>query len=87
MCVKLRTGGGGITYADDRHYWEKYPALYEGRYRIKDEILHHEINKYSLCDNTHAREKYGWSPRVSMEEGLAAVIEYTCSLLSGMEQR
>ena len=84
---KTAYGGGGLTYADDRHYWEKYPALYEGRYRIKDEILHHEINKYSLCDNTHAREKYGWSPRVSMEEGLAAVIEYTCSLLSGMEQR
>ena len=38
-------------YADDAHYWERYPELYEGKYPIKKEILNHEINKYSLCDN------------------------------------
>lgn len=69
-------------YASDTHYWEQYPALSEGAYRIKEEILNHEINKYSLCDNTHAREKYGWLPKVSMEEGLKAVIENESRLLA-----
>ena len=69
------------VYADDAHYWEKYPALYEGAYPIKEEILNHEINKYSLCDNTHAKEKYGWVPEVDMKEGLRRVIEDECALL------
>ncbi|MBR4983263.1 MAG: SDR family NAD(P)-dependent oxidoreductase [Lachnospiraceae bacterium] len=69
-------------YASDAHYWEKYPGLYEGAYPIKNEILNHEINKYSLCDNSHAKEKYGWQPEVGMEEGLRRVIENECELLS-----
>ncbi len=71
-------------YASDTHYWEKYPGLYEGAYPIKEEILNHEINKYSLCDNAHAKEMYGWSPKVSMEDGLKAVIENECELLTNL---
>ena len=69
------------VYASDAHYWEKYPGLYAGAYPIKEEILSHEINKYSLCDNTYAREKYGWTPKVDMREGLKAVVEHECALL------
>ena len=69
-------------YASNAHYWEKYPKLYSGAYAIKDEILAHEINKYSLCDNSHAKEKYGWQPKVGIEEGLKKVILYEKELLS-----
>lgn len=69
-------------YASDAHYWEKYPGLYQGAYPIKESILTHEINKYSLCDNTLAKEKYGWTPKVDMETGLAKVIKYETLLLS-----
>lgn len=69
-------------YADDAHYWEKYPELFEGSYPMKERILNHEINKYSLCDNTYAFKKYGWLPKVSMEEGLKRLIEAECALLS-----
>lgn len=72
-------------YASNAHYWEKYPNLYSGSYAIKDDILAHEINKYSLCDNSHAKEKYGWEPKVGIEEGLKNVIEYECFLLSKIE--
>lgn len=68
-------------YADDRHYWEKYPELYAGAYPIKKERLAHEINKYSLCDNTYAKETYGWVPEIGMEEGLSRVIKHECALL------
>lgn len=73
------------TYASDSHYWEKYPKLYEGHFPISERILTHEINKYSLCDNSYARQKYGWIPKVSMEEGLKKVIEAECDLLSKLE--
>ena len=69
-------------YADASHYWEKYPQLYQGAYPIKSEILEHEVNKYSLCDNEFALKKYGWVPKVGIEEGLAKVIEYESELLS-----
>ena len=68
-------------YASDAHYWEKYPELYKGKYPIKASILNHEINKYSLCDNSYAKRKYCWIPKVSMEEGLRLVIANECELL------
>lgn len=76
MCKDIRQ-----HYAGDAHYWDQYPGLYTGAYPIRNEILAHEINKYSLCDNTYAREKYGWQPLVSMEEGLRRVIDTECRLL------
>lgn len=73
-------------YASDAHYWEKYPDLYTGSYPIKEEILNHEINKYSLCDNSHAKEKYGWVPKVSLRDGLKSVISHECSLLKSLKE-
>lgn len=71
-------------YADNVHYWEKYPGLFEGKYPIREEILAHEINKYSLCDHTYAKEKYGWEPKVSMREGLERLIEAEVKLLDSL---
>lgn len=73
-------------YASDAHYWEKYPELFEGEYKIKESILKDEINKYSLCDNTYAREKYGWVPKIGIKEGLERVVENECLLLSKLEE-
>ena len=72
-------------YANDSHYWENYPSLYEGAYRIREEILTHEINKYTLCDNSYAKEKYGWIPKIDMLEGLQRVITHECELLRRLE--
>lgn len=69
-------------YANTNHYWIKYPELYKGHYPIKKEILEHEVNKYSLCNNSLAKERYDWSPKVTIEEGLKKVIDYECDLLS-----
>lgn len=67
-------------YVDSMEYWKKYPKLYEGAYSIKPEILEHEVNKYSRCDNTHALARYNWSPKVDIEEGMKRMIEYTVEL-------
>lgn len=75
------------AYASDAHYWEKYPALFDGKYPIRESILNHEINKYSLCDNSYAYEKYGWSPKFSMEDGLKELIKAECKLLDSLEEK
>lgn len=67
-------------YASDSHYWEKYPQLFNGIYKIRSEILNHEINKFTLADNSLAKEKYGWTPQVSITEGLKRVIDYEFAL-------
>lgn len=72
-------------FAEDKHYWEKYPELYTGQYKINDEILVREINKYTLCDNSSAFNKYGWKPEISIEEGLERVIKYEFDVLKNME--
>lgn len=74
-------------YCPSSHYWAKYPELYGGAYGIKPEILDHEVNKFSQCDNTHAREAYGWQPQVDIETGLSRVIEAETKMLAEKDKR
>ncbi len=53
---------------------------------MKQSILNHEINKYTLCDNSYAKEKYGWSPRVTMEEGMRIMIKEETGFLQMMDR-
>ena len=64
-------------YVDSSNYWKKYPELYLGAYAIKPEVLDHEVNKYSLCDNTHGLDRYNWQPKIDIDEGMKRMIEYT----------
>lgn len=73
-------------YVDSSNYWKKYPQLYEGAYSIKPEILDHEVNKYSLCDNTHALARYNWQPKVDIEEGMSNMIKYTVKLFQKLDK-
>jgi UDP-glucose 4-epimerase len=73
------------AYTGADNYWKKYPELYEGAYKIKEEILEHEVNKYSLCDNVYAGSKYFWIPQVDIEEGMRRMIEYQVALFDKLE--
>lgn len=69
-------------YVHSSNYWKKYPGLYEGAYPILEKILDSEVNKFTLCDNVHAEQKYGWKPKVSFEKGLRNTVEFTVKTLS-----
>ena len=86
IASKLMNKSIKAEYASDAHYWEKYTELFEGAYIIKPEILKEEINKYSLCDNTYAKNKYKWIPKIGMEEGLKRVIDNECELLKRIDK-
>ncbi len=68
-------------YSDEGHFWSHYPNLYKGEYRISDNILKHEVGKRVLLSNKHAFEKYGWKPKVSIEEGVKATIDFSLNVL------
>ena len=71
------------SYVDSSNYWKAYPGLYEGGYPIRENILENEVKKHTLCDNSHAKEKYGWEPRVDFEEGVKRTVEFTVGKLEG----
>ena len=73
-------------YASAQDYWKKYPELYDGSYSIKPEILEHEVNKYSCCDNAHALTRYQWSPKVDIEEGMRNMVDYTVKLFKKLDK-
>lgn len=68
-------------YVNSSNYWSRYPGLYEGTYPIKPQILDNEVVKYTLCDNTHAAQSYGWTPQVSFEKGLENTVEFALGVL------
>lgn len=71
-------------YLDTNHYWFNYPGLYEGAYPINGKVLEHEVLKYTLLDNTHAINDYGWKPKVSFEEGLKRTVDYSIKVLKNV---
>lgn len=72
-------------YAETAHYWHRYPGLYEGAYPIKPEIMEHEVLKYTLLDNSHAKDKLGWIPQMDFETGLQRTIDFSIDVLQKNE--
>lgn len=68
-------------YFEAEHFWHNYPDLYNGKYRISEEVLSHEVCKYTLLSNEHAKEKYGWKPEVSLKEGVQKTIDFSIKVL------
>ena len=70
-----------ISYKETDHFWQHYEELYDGSYKINPKVLEHEVLKYTLLSNKHAKEKYGWSPKVSFEEGIKRTVSFSVDVL------
>ena len=68
-------------YVDASHYWDKYPKLYSNPYPINNELMEREVLKYTCLSNNHAFEKYGWKPKVSIEEGIQKTVDFSINVL------
>lgn len=66
-----------IEHAEVGHFWAKYPELYAKPYPISEEMLGHEVLKYTCLSNRHAKEEYGWSPEISLEEGIRRTVDFS----------
>ncbi len=69
-----------LEYAEVSHFWARYPELYEKPYPIAEEMLAHEVLKYTCLSTAHAKT-YGWSPKTSLEEGIRQTVEFSVETL------
>lgn len=69
------------------NYWKNYPDLYGGAYKISDEALEHEVVKYTQLDNSHAKDKYGWIPKVDLEKGIQKTIDFSIKVIHESEKQ
>jgi len=65
---------------ESSHYWVNYPDLYQGAYSINQEVLDHEVNKYTQLDNRKGGS-YGWQIKHDLDTGLKKTIAYTTKVL------
>ena len=79
---KMRKTNIETKYADVSHYWDNYPELYKKPYPINNELMEHEVLKYTCLSNDHAFKNYGWKPKVSIEEGIQKTIDFSIKVLS-----
>lgn len=75
------------NFSDPLSFWDKYPSLKKGTLPLSSEILLHEVNKNTLCDNSLAQKRYGWIPATTMEDGLRYTIDYTIEQLDKRNQK
>jgi nucleoside-diphosphate-sugar epimerase len=55
------------VYKDSALFWDKYPALFEGKYPLHKDIVVKEVNKFSLGDPTLAQTVLGWQPNTDLK--------------------
>jgi len=64
------------VYHEAVDFWKAYPEMFSGAKPLNVSILVKEVNKRSLGSNEKARNLLGWEPKVTMEQGLSAMIDY-----------
>lgn len=69
------------VYMPTNHYWYRYPQLYEGAYKLSEEIMDNEVNKHTECSNEYAFKKYGWKPEVQVKEGLRRTVDFSVRVI------
>lgn len=66
-------------YREESHFWDAYPSLNEGIYKLDSKYLYKEVNKFTQGDNMKAKEELLWYPEISMVEGISKIVDYYLS--------
>lgn len=62
-------------FADPELYWNAYPSLFEGSNPLSRERIVKEVFKHAIGDPTRARQRFGWTAKIDIRDGIAAVYE------------
>lgn len=62
-------------YREPSLLWETNQGLWKGELPLHSSIVHHEVTKYAKGSFEQAHADFGWSPRVSFEEGLRLTVQ------------
>lgn len=72
-------------YKNSIEYWNKYPELYKGNHPLYLPRIAKEVDKETLCNNEQLSYLFGWTPQVSLREGLEKIVNYARSVLKDVE--
>ena len=64
------------TFQEAEKFWDRYPELYEGSNPLSKDRLVKEVNKSSVGSYSKAEKILGWTPQVSLEDGIRACVDY-----------
>ena len=67
------------SFSPSKDFWNKYPSLFEGHLPLKTTRLEKEVEKYSLGSFEKSEQILGWTPQVSLEEGISRCVNYAKS--------
>lgn len=71
-----------IEYAETSHFWHNYPELYSEPYPINNELMEHEVLKYTCLSTEHAKAAYDWEPKTDIREGIKRTIDFSLKVLA-----
>lgn len=54
--------------------WNKHKNIVSGSKRIREDVILKEIKKFTLGNNTKAKEILNWEPKISLEDGLKLLV-------------
>ena len=74
-----------VRYEDFSCFWGDYPGIFQDPYPIFQQVVEHEVTKYTCLSNHHALKKYGWTPKTTLEEGLDRTVRFVCEKLKKAE--
>lgn len=64
------------VYKPAANFWSAYPEMFAGSRPIDKAILEKEVNKVVLGSNEKAKKLLGWTPKVTMQQGLQTMVDY-----------
>lgn len=62
-------------YREADKFWNMYPDLFSGDYKLSKEKVIAEVNKFTLGSIANSANILGWKAKVGIEEGLMAIIK------------
>lgn len=72
---KLTESDISCSFSEPSSFWDKYPSLFDGKYKLDRSRIVKEVNKYSLGTHEKATAILGWAPSVTLEDGIQKCLD------------
>lgn len=68
-----------IIFQDANLLWNLYPKLFKSKYSLKRMFIKKETDKYTLANITKTKKILGWTPKITLEEGIKRTVQFALS--------
>jgi UDP-glucose 4-epimerase len=72
-----------VKRLSSKHYWDKYPEIFDKPIHILSETIEKEVNKFTQACTIKVMNELNWSASVSLEDGLRLCFEHAKKILKG----